>query len=257
MMEFNVQEAVRNNVLGLTDLLDLAEAAGCLRFVLISSDKAVNPTSVMGASKRICELIVSSRPAQQMRCVSVRFGNVLGSSGSVIPVLKEQLQNGMPLTITHPDMKRFFMMIPEAVALVLQASAIGEHGDILVLDMGEPLRIIDLAHGLIRLSGKSESEVDIQFTGLRDGEKLEEELFYANEAALSTSCDRIKRTEGSVRDWGELTRHVEELRDSLFVDGAAPVRAKIKQIVPEYRLPAEPILAPREEKWAAAAMASD
>ena len=259
MMEFNVQEAVRNNVLGLVDLLGLAEVAGCVRFVLISSDKAVNPTSVMGASKRICELIISSRPAQRMRCVSVRFGNVLGSSGSVIPVLKQQLQDGLPLTITHPDMKRFFMMIPEAVALVLQVSAIGRHGDILVLNMGEPLRIIDLAHGLIRLSGKSESEVDIQFTGLRDGEKLEEQLFYAHEMALTTSCDKIKRTEGPVCNWIELTRHIEDLRTSLFADGDRPVRAKIKQIVPEYCVPAELPAPPREEKWAAAAaaMASD
>ena len=150
-------------------------------------------------------------------------------------------------------------MIPEAVALVLQASAIGRHGDILVLNMGEPLRIIDLAHGLIRLSGKSESEVDIQFTGLRDGEKLEEQLFYAHEMALTTSCDKIKRTEGPVCNWIELTRHIEDLRTSLFADGDRPVRAKIKQIVPEYCVPAELPAPPREEKWAAAAaaMASD
>jgi FlaA1/EpsC-like NDP-sugar epimerase len=137
MMESNVQEAVKNNVLGLTGLLDLAVEAGCKSFVLISSDKAVNPTNVMGATKRICELILSSRPPNGMRCVSVRFGNVLGSSGSVIPVLKQQLRNHQPLTVTHPDVKRFFMITPEAVALVLQAFAIGNHGDILVLDMGE------------------------------------------------------------------------------------------------------------------------
>src|SRR6266576_1344799 len=237
MMECNVQEAVKNNVLGLVGLLDLADEAGCRNFVLISSDKAVNPTNVMGATKRICELILSSRPPNGMRCVSVRFGNVLGSSGSVVPVLKQQLRNRQPLTITHPDIKRFFMVTPEAVALVLQAFAIGAHGDILVLDMGEPVRIIDLARSLIRLSGKSEHDVEIRFTGLRAGEKLDEELFYEHEKVTPTSCDRIKRTNGSLRDWSNLDRQLDELRASLTIDGAAPIRAKIKEIVPEYCFP--------------------
>jgi len=235
MMESNVQEAVKNNVLGLFGLLDLADAAGCKSFVLISSDKAVNPTNVMGATKRICELILSSRPPNGMRCVSVRFGNVLGSSGSVIPVLKQQLGNHQPLTITHPDIRRFFMLTPEAVALVLQAFAIGSHGDILVLDMGESVRILDLARSLIRLSGKSEEDVEIKFTGLREGEKLEEELFYAQESVTPTACDKIKRTNGAHRDWSELCHQLRELGASLHVDGPAPVRAKIKEIVPEYR----------------------
>jgi FlaA1/EpsC-like NDP-sugar epimerase len=234
MMESNVQEAVKNNVLGLFGLLDLADAAGCKSFVLISSDKAVNPTNVMGATKRICELILSSRPANGMRCVSVRFGNVLGSSGSVIPVLKQQLGNHQPLTITHPDIRRFFMLTPEAVALVLQAFAIGSHGDILVLDMGESVRILDLARSLIRLSGKSEDDVEIKFTGLREGEKLAEELFYAQESVAPTACDKIKRTNGAHRNWPELCRQLRELGASLHVDGPAPVRAKIKEIVPEY-----------------------
>jgi len=234
MMESNVQEAVKNNVLGLIGLLDLAAEAGCKSFVLISSDKAVNPTNVMGATKRICELILSAKPPNGMRCVSVRFGNVLGSSGSVVPVLKQQLRNHQPLTITHPDIKRFFMITPEAVALVLQAFAIGEHGDILVLDMGEPVRILDLARSLIRLSGKSEHDVEIQFTGLRDGEKLNEELFYEHERVTPTSCVRIKRTNGTLRDWTGLCHQLDELRASMSVDGAAPVRAKIKEIVPEY-----------------------
>jgi len=234
MMESNVQEAVKNNVLGLIGLLDLAAEAGCKSFVLISSDKAVNPTNVMGATKRICELILSAKPANGMRCVSVRFGNVLGSSGSVVPVLKQQLRNHQPLTITHPDIKRFFMITPEAVALVLQAFAIGDHGDILVLDMGEPMRILDLARSLIRLSGKSENDVEIQFSGLRDGEKLNEELFYEHEKVTPTSCDRIKRTNGSLRDWTGLCHQLDELRASMSIDGASPVRAKIKEIVPEY-----------------------
>jgi FlaA1/EpsC-like NDP-sugar epimerase len=234
MMESNVHEAVKNNVLGLIGLLDLAAEADCKSFVLISSDKAVNPTSVMGVTKRIGELIISSKPLNGMRCVSVRFGNVLGSSGSVIPVLKQQLRNHRPLTITHPDIKRFFMITPEAVALVLQAFAIGNHGDILVLEMGESVRILDLARSLIRLSGKSEHDVEIQFTGLREGEKLDEELFYGHEKVIPTSCEKIKRTNGALRNWPELCRQLDELRASMSIDGAAPIRAKIKEIVPEY-----------------------
>src|SRR6266566_4887725 len=234
MMESNVQEAVKNNVVGLIGLLDLAAEAGCKSFVLISSDKAVNPTNVMGATKRICELVISSRPPNGMRCVSVRFGNVLGSSGSVIPVLRQQLHNHQPLTITHPDIRRFFMITSEAVALVLQAFTIGNHGDILVLEMGESVRILDLARTLIRLSGKLERDVELQFTGLREGEKLQEELFYHNERILPTSCDKIKRTCGSLKDWSRLCRQLDELRASMCIDGAAPIRAKIKEIVPEY-----------------------
>jgi len=234
MMEFNVQEAVKNNVLALVGLLDLADQAGCRSFVLISSDKAVNPTSVMGATKRICELILSSHPSNGMRCVSVRFGNVLGSSGSVIPVLKQQLRNHQPLTITHPDIRRFFMITREAIALVLQAFVIGNHGEILVLDMGEPIRIVDLARNLIRLSGKSEHEVEIQFTGLREGEKLEEELFYHHEKVFPTSCDNIKQTNGSLKSWSLLCRQLDELRTLISVDGSAQLRAKMKEIVPEY-----------------------
>jgi FlaA1/EpsC-like NDP-sugar epimerase len=238
MMESNVQEAVKNNVLGLLSLLDLADESGCMSFVLISSDKAVNPTNIMGATKRTCELILSSRPPNGMRCVSVRFGNVLGSNGSVIPVLTQQLQNHEPLTVTHPEIKRFFMTTREAVALVLQAFVIGTHGDILVLDMGEPVKIVDLARTLIRLSGKSEHDVEIQFTGLREGEKLNEELFYQHEEVIPTSCEKIKRTSGPLKDWPELCRQLDELRASMSVDGAAPVRAKIKEIVPDYSFPA-------------------
>ena len=201
---------------------------------MISSDKAVNPTSVMGTTKRICELILSSRPSNGMRCVSVRFGNVLGSSGSVIPVLKQQLRNHQPLTVTHPEIRRFFMITREAVALVLQACAIGSPGDILVLDMGEPIRIVDLARNLIRLSGKSEQDVEIHFTGLRDGEKLNEELFYQHEKVSPTSCDNIKQTNGSLKQWSVLCRQLDELRASISVDGSAPIRAKMKEIVPEY-----------------------
>ena len=245
MMEHNVQEAVNNNVLALLGLLDLAETSGCSSFVLISSDKAVNPTNIMGATKRICELILSSRPSNGMRCVSVRFGNVLGSSGSVIPVLKQQLDHGDPLTITHPEIRRFFMTTTEAVALVLQGFAIGSHRDILVLDMGEPVRILDLARSLIRLSGKSEQEVEILFTGLRDGEKLNEELFYAHEKVTSTVCDKIKRTSGPPKEWSQLRKQLNKLRLSMTIDGAAPIRTAIKEIVPEYVFEQDPAPGPR------------
>jgi FlaA1/EpsC-like NDP-sugar epimerase len=234
IMECNVQEAVKNNVFGLLSLLDVAERNAVVSFVMISSDKAVNPTSVMGTTKRVCELILSCRATQSMRCVSVRFGNVLGSNGSVIPVLQQQLQNNQSLTITHPEIKRFFMTAREAVALVLQAFSIGEHGDILVLDMGAPIPIVQLARTLIQLSGKTEEQVEIRFTGLRPGEKLLEELFYGFEEVLPTCRQKIKRARGKDISWANLSQLLFELRASLTVDGANPVRAKLREIVPEY-----------------------
>jgi FlaA1/EpsC-like NDP-sugar epimerase len=237
VMEWNVHEAVKNNIFGLVGLLDIAEEFGCSGFVLISSDKAVNPSSVMGATKRVGELILSCRKANAMRCVSVRFGNVLGSSGSVVPVLQEQIRNNRDLTITHPDIKRFFMTKTEAVSLVLQAFAIGEHGDILVLDMGEPIRIVQLARTLIQLSGKTEEQVGIRFTGLRGGEKLVEELFSPTEEVLSTARQKIKRVRCTETSWPLLARRLEELRASMSLDGAAPIRAKLREIVPEYAYP--------------------
>jgi len=234
IMECNVQEAVKNNVFGLLSLLDVAERNAVVSFVMISSDKAVNPTSVMGTTKRVCELILSCRADQSMRCVSVRFGNVLGSNGSVIPVLQQQLQNNQSLTITHPEIKRFFMTAREAVALVLQAFSIGEHGDILVLDMGVPISIVKLARTLIQLSGKTEEQVEIRFTGLRPGEKLLEELFYGFEEVLPTCRQKIKKARGKNMSWPNLAQLLFELRASLTVDGANPVRAKLREIVPEY-----------------------
>ena len=234
VMERNVQSAVMNNVFGLLSLLEVVRDSGCKGFVLISSDKAVNPTNVMGATKRIGELIVASQPQNGPRCVSVRFGNVLFSSGSVVPVLQEQLRNNKPLTITHPDINRFFMTTGEAVSLVLQAFAIGNHKDTLVLDMGIPVRIVDLARTLIRLVGKTEQQVPIQFTGLREGEKLSEELFYETEEVRPTSFAKIKRTRNAPKQSRDLPTLLEELRAVMFLDGAAPIRAKIKEIVPEY-----------------------
>jgi len=238
MMEENVQEAVKNNVFGLINLLETAEDCGCESFVLISSDKAVNPTSVMGATKRVGELILSCRSGSAMRCISVRFGNVLGSNGSVVPLLQQQLENNRPLTITHPEIKRFFMTTREAVALVLEASTVGEHGDILVLEMGKQISIVQLARTLIQLSGKTENQVSIQFTGLRPGEKLYEELSSGAEEIVSTDRPKIKRVRGERREWPLLARRLEELRASLTVDGAGPVRSKLREILPEYVSPA-------------------
>ena len=234
IMEQNVAVAVRNNVFALVALLDVAESCGCDSFVMISSDKAVNPTSIMGTTKRVGELILAARPSGGMRCVSVRFGNVLGSSGSVVRIFQDQIRQGQPLTITHPEIKRFFMTLPEAVSLVLQAFAIGEHGDILVLEMGRPMRILELARTLIRISGKTEQDVQLIYTGLRPGEKLEEELFYQNEHVLPTSCPKIKRVQSMGVDWPCLRAQLQQLRDSLSIDGPDPIRRMLKCIVPEY-----------------------
>jgi FlaA1/EpsC-like NDP-sugar epimerase len=238
IMERNVHEAVKNNVFGLINLLDIAEENFCEKFVLISSDKAVNPTNVMGVTKRVGELILACRAANSMKCISVRFGNVLGSNGSVVPVFQKQLRDNVPLTVTHPEIRRFFMTIKEAVALVLQSFTIGSHGEILVLDMGESMSILRLAKTLIQLSGKTEEQVQIQFTGLREGEKLSEELFFAYEEAHVTSRHKIKRVQSIPMKQSVLSRHLEELRHSMTIDGAIPIRKKLREIVPEYVEPA-------------------
>jgi FlaA1/EpsC-like NDP-sugar epimerase len=234
MMETNVRGAVENNVFGLVTLLDVARESDCGTFIFISSDKAVNPCNVMGATKRIGELIIAHRPANGMRCLSVRFGNVLGSNGSVIPLFQQQLRNNEPLTVTHPEMKRFFMTIHEAVSLVLQAFVIGSGGDTLVLDMGEAVPIMELVRTLIRISGKNEKQVAVQFSGLRPGEKLVEELFYESEEVYPTSSPKIKMARGTPQDWPTLGRKLDELEATLFVNGSESIRAVIKQIVPEY-----------------------
>ena len=234
IMERNVHEAVKNNVFGLVTLLGIAERNSCEKFVLISSDKAVNPTNVMGVTKRVGELILACRAARSMKCVSVRFGNVLGSNGSVVPLFQKQLRDNLPLTVTHPEIRRFFMTIKEAVALVLQAFTIGSHGEILVLDMGESMSILRLAKTLIHLSGKTEEQVPIHFTGLREGEKLYEELFFGHEEAHVTSRHKIKRVRGIPMEQAVLARHLEELRHSMTIDGAIPIRKKLREIVPEY-----------------------
>ena len=241
LVELNVRDALHNNVLAVPPLLDAAEECGCEAFVSISSDKAVEPASFMGATKRLGELILAARPKEDMRCISVRFGNVMGSQGSVIPVFKEQIEKERRITITHPEATRFFMTIPEAVSLVLQAFTMGEHGDILVLDMGGPVRILDLAHSLIRQCGKSPSEIKIEFVGLRPGEKLHEELFYAGERQLPTSHRKVKRTQSEIIPWAALRAHLEDLIWLTNSGTEVSIRAKMKEIIPEYSYQTEPL----------------
>jgi len=197
LMEANPLESVRNNVFGTRHLAELAGEHGVKRFVLVSTDKAVRPKNVLGQTKALCEWIVETAAATEgngTKFISVRFGNVLGSSGSVIPLFRRQIARGGPVTVTHPDMERFFMTIPEAVQLIVQAGAIGESGDIFVLDMGEPVKIIDLAHNMIRLSGKEpERDIPIEFIGVRPGEKLHEDLWGEDEASETTSHPKILR----------------------------------------------------------------
>jgi FlaA1/EpsC-like NDP-sugar epimerase len=215
------------------DLVETADAVGCDEFVLISSDKAVNPSSLMGCTKRLGELIVGARPSR-MRCVSVRFGNVLGSQGSVIPLFQEQIRNGGLITVTHPQMTRYFMTIPEASALVLQAFTVGQHGDVMVLDMGKPVRIVDLAMTLTRMMGKKEEDVQIVYTGMRPGEKLHEELFYDNEVQSPTSIAKVTRAQGELPPWAWLRRQLIDLRAVVPSQSAEEIRVKVQQIVPEY-----------------------
>jgi FlaA1/EpsC-like NDP-sugar epimerase len=234
LVELNIRGALNNNVLALPPLLEVAEASGCEAFVLISSDKAVEPTSFMGATKRLGELLLAARKKENMRCVSVRFGNVLGSQGSVIPLFEKQINDEGRITITHPDVTRFFMTIPEAVSLVLQAFTMGDHGDILVLDMGKPVRILDLAHCLIRQSGKSPNQITIDIVGLRPGEKLHEHLFYPTERQLPTSNRKVKRTQSDIIPWPSLLTHLEDLQSLTNSGTEISIRAKMREIIPEY-----------------------
>ena len=232
MMETNVYDAVKNNIFCLLQLLEIAGTNGCPSFVLISSDKAVNPINIMGATKRVGERMISCRPTGSMRCVSVRFGNVLGSNGSVVRVLQDQLRDHRPLTITHPEVTRFFMTTHEAVSLVLQAFAIGNHGDTLLLEMGTPVRVLDLAKKLIRLSGRREGEVDFRFTGLREGEKLHEELTYATEEIQPTILPKIGRIPGKPSGWPELNRQLRQLRQSMTCGNDVAIRDIMRAIAP-------------------------
>ena len=235
MEENNAAAAVRNNTLGTYHAALASAEAGVERFVLISTDKAVNPTNVMGATKRAAEMVVSSLAADHpaTRFMAVRFGNVLGSSGSVIPKFKEQIARGGPITVTHPDIIRYFMTIPEAARLVIQAAAIGESGQVLVLDMGEPVKIVDLARDMIKLSGHSVDDIRIVFTGLRPGEKLFEELLADADATIATAIRqlRIARLESRVSSVGDLLRRVGEPEALDDVQ----VRELLMRLVPEYK----------------------
>lgn len=237
LMEANITEAVTNNVEGTLNVVAMAERFGSDQFVLISTDKAVNPTSVMGVTKRVAELIVQDAARRtERRFVAVRFGNVLGSRGSVVPVFQEQIARGGPVTVTHPDMTRFFMTIPEASQLVLQAAAFGRGGEVFILDMGEPVRIIDLARDLIALSGYQEGrDIDIVFTGLRPGEKPYEELFRADEECDRTVHKRIFAARGGPeRPSGALGQQVGQLIRSARDGDASGVRRVLRDLVPEY-----------------------
>lgn len=236
MMEDNPGEAIKNNVLGTRTMVDLAIKHGVRRFVLVSTDKAVNPTSVMGATKRLAERYVQHVASRTgLDYVSVRFGNVLGSTGSVVPIFEEQIASGGPITVTHPDVYRYFMTIPEACQLVLQAATIGRSGEVLVLDMGEPVRIVDLAESMIRLSGRVPYEdIAIEFTGLRPGEKLVEELSLTGEGTESTRHPKIFIGRTSQPDWPSAERDLAELAEA--ADRVSPdgLRALLGEQIPEY-----------------------
>jgi FlaA1/EpsC-like NDP-sugar epimerase len=192
LMELNVAEAILNNVVGTNNLVDTARLSGVERFLFISSDKAVNPTNVMGATKKIGEVIVQEvARSSRTKFACVRFGNVLGSRGSVIPLFQKQIAKGGPVTVTHPEVRRYFMSIPEAVRLIIQANTLGDKGEIFILDMGEPIKILDMVKTLIRLSGQNEAGIEIQFVGMRPGEKLFEEILIENERDRATKFERI------------------------------------------------------------------
>jgi len=237
MMESHVLEAVSNNVLGTWNLVRAARAHNVRSLLMISSDKAVKPICVMGATKRVCERIVSARcPGNaQTRCVSVRFGNVLGSNGSVVPMFQEQIAAGGPIKVTHPEARRFFMTISEAVSLVVQASTRSQGSEIFVLDMGEPIRIVDLAENMIRLAGKVPyEEIDIQFTGLRPGEKLIEEIRGKSEGLIATSSEKMHVIREQPLVWDRVDGWIGELKRLIAARRELEIIAHLQGLVPEY-----------------------
>lgn len=241
MMEDNPSEAVQNNIYGTRVMADLAVKYGTKKFVMVSTDKAVNPTNVMGCSKRICEIYVQSldkaiktgKVEGVTQFVTTRFGNVLGSNGSVIPLFREQIKNGGPITVTHPDIIRYFMLIPEACKLVLEAGTMGNGGEIYIFDMGKPVRIADLAKRMIKLSGAK--HVKIEYSGLRDGEKLFEELLNDTEVTKPTHHPKIKIAAVREYDYQDAKREEDELYQLSFGYDAMEVVKKMKHIVPEFK----------------------
>lgn len=236
LMEDSPKEAVKNNVYGTLNLAKTADKYGVKRFVMISTDKAVNPTNVMGATKRICEMIVQSfNKKSNTDFVAVRFGNVLGSNGSVIPLFKEQIESGGPVTVTHPDIIRYFMLIPEAVSLVLQAGANAKGGEIFILDMGSPVKIRELAENLIRLSGHIPGEdIEIKYTGLRDGEKLYEELLISEEGIQKTESNLIYVARPMEFDSEKLFLRLDEMKRNIETASNKEIVDVIKELVPTF-----------------------
>lgn len=235
LMESSPNEAVKNNVFGTYKVAQAADQYGARRFVMISTDKAVNPTNIMGASKRICEMIIQDMNRRsKTEYVAVRFGNVLGSNGSVVPLFKKQIEQGGPVTVTHPDIIRYFMTIPEAVSLVLQAGAYARGGEIFVLDMGEPVKIVDLAKNLIKLSGyRVDEDIRIEFTGLRPGEKMYEELLMNEEGLTETANKMIYIGRPIEFNDEEFERQLDKLRLA-SLDEESDIREAVKEIVPTY-----------------------
>ncbi|HSH41775.1 MAG TPA: nucleoside-diphosphate sugar epimerase/dehydratase [Arenicellales bacterium] len=236
MLEEQAREAVRNNVLGTANLAQVAHEHQCEAFVLISTDKAVNPTSLMGASKRVAEIYCQALDRQsETRFITVRFGNVLGSAGSVVPLFEQQIKRGGPVTVTHRDMTRYFMTITEATQLIMESSAVGSGGEIFALDMGAPIKVSFLAEEMIKLSGMTPGEdVKIVYTGLRPGEKLHEELFYPDEAPRKTAHEKINLAEGPEIDWKVVRPIVDRI--AVAVDGydVAEIRNLVSHLVPAY-----------------------
>lgn len=238
LMEECPSEAVKNNVFGTLNVAQCAVAYGVSKFVMISTDKAVNPTNVMGATKRICEMIIQSinTTTPHTDFVAVRFGNVLGSNGSVIPLFKKQIEGGGPLTVTHPDIIRYFMTIPEAVRLILEATTFAKGGEIFVLDMGKPVKIVDLAKNLVKLSGlKLDQDIKIEFTGLRPGEKLFEELLMEEEGLGKTLSDKIFVGKPGEITYSDLMQKLDRLK--LVVEQEGDIRRALMDVVPTYRMP--------------------
>jgi FlaA1/EpsC-like NDP-sugar epimerase len=236
LMELNPGEAIKNNIIGTQTVADAADKYGALNFVMISTDKAVNPTSLMGSSKRIAEMYIQNLNIKsKTHFITVRFGNVLGSNGSVVPIFKEQIARGGPVTVTHPEMKRYFMTIPEASQLVLQAATMGQGGEIFVLDMGEPVKIVDLAKELITLSGfKPGEDIKIEFTGLRPGEKLFEELSIKGEGMVQTRHPKIAVWQNIPTDGNKLRNGMQELTAIAQTQDHRKIVQKVKELVPEY-----------------------
>ena len=243
MMEDNCFQAVTNNIFGTYNVALLAQQYGVEQFVMISSDKAVRPTNVMGVTKRVAELVVRSLAHHKTRYISVRFGNVLGSNGSVVPIFQQQIQKGGPVTVTHPEAERYFMTIPEAVELVLQASTMGSGGEVFILDMGKPVNIDRVARNLIRLSGlEPDRDIQVVYTGLRPGEKMFEELKLSGEGIEATSHPKVRVLHGDPVSFDAVTKWIDDLSTIVATRNVAELIRTLQRIVPEYR-PSERMLA--------------